>query len=306
MVTYFNAGTQWAVETGNPSGISQATPAARRSPCRRARSRSTTSRPRAPRAPRPARLLSTSSSTSCRATRPPRVIERQGRRHARRLARHGLRGPADQRQARAARRDLRRRAVRHRRARRPTRTSPRPSRARTQKLIDTGVYKAILDKWGVGSRRDHDQRDQPGEVTVPVTSAPGTARADQGRPGPPPRPMGRRRRHRRPRGDARPHRLDEPALGLVEFSGSTPSRTRIRQGVVTTIWLTVASMAHRRRARHRPRGHAALAQPGAAGAAWVYVGCSAALPCSSSCSSGRTSARCTRPSRWVSRSARRS
>ena len=35
-----------------------------------------------------------------------------------------------------------------------------------QKLIDTGVYKAILDKWGVAVRRHHHVRDQPGEVTV--------------------------------------------------------------------------------------------------------------------------------------------
>ena len=97
MISYFNAGTQWAVAKAIRRTSLPTTPAARRSAFRRPRCRSTTSPPAAPSAPRPASPRLTSSSTTCSRTSPRRSSAAKSTR-CWQIPRGRLRGPANRRQ----------------------------------------------------------------------------------------------------------------------------------------------------------------------------------------------------------------
>ena len=104
MVSYFNAGTQWATKKGNPNGVQPDDACGKKIAVQTDTVQDPTTSPQAPgevhraRASRPSLSTSTSGRTS-----DGRGGHRQGRRHAGRLSGDRLRGQADQRPARAAR-----------------------------------------------------------------------------------------------------------------------------------------------------------------------------------------------------------
>ena len=149
MVSYYSAGTQWATKKGNPKKVDPDNACGMKIAVQKAtvqvdditaRSQKCTA------AGKPAITIDQYDGAG-RRHRGRRL--RQGRRQARRLPGHGLRGRADQGPARAARRHLRLRA-------RTATSSPRTRRTFAQaiadavkSLIDDGTYKKVLEKWGV-------------------------------------------------------------------------------------------------------------------------------------------------------------
>ena len=112
MVSYFSAGTQWAVKSGNPSGVDPDAACGKKVAVQTGTVQETDDLPVRNQTCTGAGQPEITIEPYQARTRPPRPSSRARTMQCWPTPSHGVRGTADQRSARAARRDLRRGAIR--------------------------------------------------------------------------------------------------------------------------------------------------------------------------------------------------